>query len=1621
MKFTYITLIIIAFVFPTLNSITINVAEQQIEISGSFQIQKLSSELINSENFSTVSVLECNLSNQENYEIPIYSKLVALPQTGNFRIQDFKFEYEELQLESPLKQFSETVDINPVSDVWLPQNLVDISAPQIMRGNRFAQISCAAIQYNPARNKIRLITNLDLKFELDHSDSRNPLSSKNNEKGFSKLNQKILGNTNTTSTQGGNYLFIAPEACAQFLQPLLRWKEHLGFTTTLAIFEEIGSNENDVRDFLQNAYDTWEDKPEYVVLVGDVTGSFQMPAFYVEGYLYPLCVTDHTYSLLEGDDYFPDVLIGRLSVQSITELQTIISKIIKYESTPYLGSDWFKSALMVGYVDASNGFSQREVLMGIRDKLLDFEYTKVDTFFAPWQTGQSQLSNEINNGHSFVCYRGAGHSTYWSGPSGQMLTSTDVLNLNNGYMLPMVTSMTCGGGDFAAIEAPTCFGETWMSAGSPTLPKGSIGFIGPSERDTKTWFNNANAMGIFQGVTEEGLFSCGEMLLRGKMELYTNYPNGHAWGGSEESDQFYFYVYNLLGDPGLQIWTDTPKEIELQASEIVVGSNYISASVISEGDKADFTVAFTSEDSLVAVGFTDNDGNVNIPVSVWEGSYQLTASKYGYIPKIIEIQVETSDMIAIANYSFSTGAVSSETIDIELDVKNLAASEATDIVIELFSQNDYISVSSDPINIQTISAGQTYHCQFTVDIDESWHDGMQIDLIVDINSNFGENLSLIPLEILSPDLSMLEYEVLNSSGCIIQNEISSLNIKLLNSGHAGSEAFLASLICLNEAVEIQIDNTSYDAIDIGEESINLSPFSVLANNNIISGETAVFQLTIQNSDEVLDTFNFEIPIGIIDENSATLSDYGYIAIESRDTGNFDIPIYDWLEIDPNFGGPGVQLTADHVLIDGFSKTLNLPFLFRYFDQYYSTITICSDGYISMGESELIFFRNRAIPCGTGPQAMIAPFWDSLVNEKIYAYYDIDNQQFIVEWSDCGSAFNPLLKNSFQVIFKDTENQTSSFGACEIIFQYKEIHDVDANDNFATIGIENKDQTEGIQMLFAGHENPTAHTLENETAIIFTFQKEPDIPYLTFEPSSINVSTSEDTIITQEITLFNNAEDSSELNYTLSLSHFMRDSGRSKPNPNRNIENDFIIQGTGQYVPIQPVNWLFYLVHNSPDGEPVQGITLDFPEGFIVNSATDIHSLVYNGESGNGITATWGYDGAVISPTSPIAFHVNLEVAEGTSGPVEVGWLIEGDGSGAAPHLVEGIITILQSTDEHIWVRYPNGGEKILPGIQDTIRWAHYGESQNVKIEISRDNGSIWDVINASTLNQDVYPYTFTGPLSENCQLRISIPDSDVHDISDSLFQINALNITYPNEITILSYGETNTIFWQDIGGIDFVDIDYSSDNGFSWTNLEEQIANTGFHEFVVPGPPSEFSLIRLTSEEHNVTSYSDQFSVVDSPVNWLTPSETSGSIPAGESEILELQFDTSDLEYGSYQANIRIETEFGQILFVPVTLEFHQTVPPVLEIQLYQNHPNPFNPFTKIEYNLTTESKVKLSVFNVRGQLVKTLVNEIKPAGLNYEYWDGTDKFERPVSSGIYYYLLKAGSKTKAKKMILVK
>ena len=144
----------------------------------------------------------------------------------------------------------------------------------------------------------------------------------------------------------------------------------------------------------------------------------------------------------------------------------------------------------------------------------------------------------------------------------------------------------------------------------------------------------------------------------------------------------------------------------------------------------------------------------------------------------------------------------------------------------------------------------------------------------------------------------------------------------------------------------------------------------------------------------------------------------------------------------------------------------------------------------------------------------------------------------------------------------------------------------------------------------------------------------------------------------------------------------------------------------------------------------------------------------------------------------------------------------------------------------------------------------------------------------------------------------------------------------------------------------------------------------------------------------------------------------------GPGTMLEVVFDASDAEFLSSLRLDRVSLNEGRI---PVSVEISTSVEErrAAEIpsafSLSQNHPNPFNSQTTIGYDIATASVVRLSVYALTGQLVRTLVDGERPAGSYSVAWDGRDDAGRTIGSGIYLCRMETGEYSAVRKMLLVR
>ncbi|MBU0690729.1 S8 family serine peptidase [bacterium] len=199
---------------------------------------------------------------------------------------------------------------------------------------------------------------------------------------------------------------------------------------------------------------------------------------------------------------------------------------------------------------------------------------------------------------------------------------------------------------------------------------------------------------------------------------------------------------------------------------------------------------------------------------------------------------------------------------------------------------------------------------------------------------------------------------------------------------------------------------------------------------------------------------------------------GYVACENGDAGG---PTYAWLEIAPDANGPG---TFTGITGDDAGATITIPFNFRFYDVNYTSVWVCSNGFLSFNGTATTY-TNEALPSpnlGIG----IAPFWDDLNpegEEHISYYHRASQNAFIIEWRQI-KHWNSTEIETFQIWLYDVATNPGPNGDSQFKIQYKDLTIM----NSATVGI--SDGTDYTQYTFDGDNDPTSQGLQDQRVILF---------------------------------------------------------------------------------------------------------------------------------------------------------------------------------------------------------------------------------------------------------------------------------------------------------------------------------------------------------------------------------------------------------------------------------------------------------------------------------------------------------------------------------------------------------
>ena len=506
---------------------------------------------------------------EDNFpELPIHSSMFQMTPG-----MEYDIEYEVLS--SYLIEDINFKSLNNNQNSIYPNDNISLSEPLIMRGLVLGQISFIPYKYSFENKTLEVYEAVQITISESHNSEFNYFVPEKRSYIFEELYENFVINY-TRSDRSEDYqipsiLYICGGNSINnaYFQDLINWRHKQGYIVTAVSTSETGSSENNINNYIANAYTTWENPPEIVGLVGDVGGSYNIDcdSYQWSGYS---GASDVIYTYIEGNDLLPEVVIGRISANGTSELYNIINKTIKYEKAQeQTDLGWFDRAGLVGD-PTSSGWSCAITNQYINQLMSTYGFSDIDLDI---DGGGSQLDefliDQFNRGIMYYNYRG-----YYYG-AGSYPPSNN--QLSNGYYTPFVSTITCGTGDFSSTSSS----EGFVRLGSVNDPKGAVAAVGTSTTGTHTAYNNIVDMGLYAGLFSNSITHAGSAVTSGRLALFETYPSnpGDCVGAFSAWN-------NLIGDPALHLWTDEPKDFNVNyPSQLSLGTNYLDLIILdSEGN-----------------------------------------------------------------------------------------------------------------------------------------------------------------------------------------------------------------------------------------------------------------------------------------------------------------------------------------------------------------------------------------------------------------------------------------------------------------------------------------------------------------------------------------------------------------------------------------------------------------------------------------------------------------------------------------------------------------------------------------------------------------------------------------------------------------------------------------------------------------------------------------------------------------------------------------------------------------------------------------------------------------------------------------------------------------------------
>ncbi len=551
-----------------------------------------------------------------------------------------------------------------------------------LAGQGIAAVQVYPLQYVPAEGRLRLCTSITLCIEgvggyecgdylPAHMSDRCARIYEETVKELVQNRHEVdlrtspqLSSSKLTPNGPFDHVIITSSTFTPYFQPLVDWHTQKGVKDTVVTTDWIyshytGADSQKVRSFIVDASSTWG--AVYFLLGGE---DQTVPLAY--RYYYSDTASSDQYYSDYDDDWIHEVFVGRVTVEDTTEVNTFVSKVLKYERDPPR-TNYPLDILLIG-MDL-NLATHMEWLKESIDTLIPPRFNVTKVYDSHAGDHQAATVNALNSGQHLVNHSDhadfdvLGLGYYWHDWG---LYQSEVNLLSNYGRASVIVSLGCHPNH---MDYDDCIAETFVIHNAE---RAGVAFTGNTRSGYSYGGNPYSLSGALDkewwvGLFQRNKYNLGETLVDAKHHFGTSSPDMDAKRHCE-------WTFNLLGEPEMPIWTAEPDSFDVTCPTTFPRTSLPFPVQVKDATTqspvSDALVCLWKRDEVYLSGYTDSTGEVNFdPRPFTQGIMYVTVTKHNHIPHEQEVEIPDcapgdancdgaigpADIVYLVNYLFRGG------------------------------------------------------------------------------------------------------------------------------------------------------------------------------------------------------------------------------------------------------------------------------------------------------------------------------------------------------------------------------------------------------------------------------------------------------------------------------------------------------------------------------------------------------------------------------------------------------------------------------------------------------------------------------------------------------------------------------------------------------------------------------------------------------------------------------------------------------------------------------------------------------------------------------------------------------------------------------------------------------